>query len=63
VPDLLSSFETAKQPQPVEIPDLMSAFKRAAKPDSEQEAETEAMTLEQASPPDLSVQDGPERCH
>ncbi len=61
VPDLLSAFEMAKQPQPVEIPDLMSAFKRAAKPDVEQERESESVTLEQAKPPDLSSPDGPER--
>lgn len=57
VPDVISSFEKARQPQPVEIPDLMSAFKRAAKPDAEHERESESVTLEQARPP---APEGPE---
>ena len=60
-PDVLSSFENARQQQPDEIPDLMSAFKRAAKPDAGREQETGSVGLERARPLDHS-REGPERC-
>lgn len=60
-PDVLSSFENARQQQPDEIPDLMSAFKRAAKPDAGREQESGAVGLERARPPDHSLPDGPDR--
>lgn len=60
-PDLLASFENARQQHPEEIPDLLSAFKRAAKPDGARERESGEVGLEQARPPDLPPPDGPER--
>jgi len=61
IPDLLSSFENARQQQPEEIPDLLSAFKHAAKPESERERESGEVGLEGARPPDLTLPNGPER--
>ena len=61
IPDLLTSFERAKQQQPEEMPDLMSAFKRAAKPDSEREGDSGTVGLDRARPPELPSPDGPER--
>ena len=60
-PDLLSSFESARQQPPEEIPDLMSAFKRAARPDADRERDSVAVGLDRALPPESPSPDGPER--
>ena len=60
IPDVLSSFENARQQQH-EFPDLLSAFKRAARPDSERERDSGSVGLDRARPPDQSLPDGPDR--
>ena len=61
IPDVLSSFENARQQQHEEFPDLLSAFKRAARPDSERERDSGSVGLDRARPPDQSLPDGPDR--
>lgn len=61
IPDLLTSFERAKQQRPEEMSDLMSAFKRAAKPDSEREGDSGTVGLDRARPPEWPSPDGPDR--
>lgn len=61
VPDVLSSFENARQQQHEELPDLMSAFKSAAKPDAGREQESGAVGRDWARPADHSSPEGPER--
>ncbi len=61
VPDVLSSFENARQQQHEEMPDLMSAFKRAANPDAGREQGSGSVGLDRTQPPDHPAPEGPER--